>query len=61
MMKKKKTILAKVKSKYWQRTHKYGFRIPKSVEEALEIDREEGNNYWKEAIEMEMKKNKRSL
>ena len=45
-----------MKSKYWQRTHKYGFRIPKSVNEALEIDKEEGNTYWKEAIEMGMKK-----
>ena len=34
---KKNRILSKVKSKYWQRTHKYGIRIPKSVEEAYRI------------------------
>jgi hypothetical protein len=28
-MRKRDRILAKVKSKYWQRTHKFGIRIPK--------------------------------
>jgi hypothetical protein len=32
--KKRDQILSKIKSKYWQRTHKYGIRIPKSVAEA---------------------------
>ena len=33
-LKKRNLIISKVKSKYWHRTHKYGIRIPKSVEEA---------------------------
>ena len=37
---KRKRILKKVKSKYWQRSHKYGIRVPKSVEEAIKIDEE---------------------
>ena len=37
---KRKSILQKVKSKYWQHTHKYGVRIPKLVEEAHRIDKE---------------------
>ena len=37
-MKKRKAIISKLKSKYWQRTHKYGIRIPKSVKEAYQID-----------------------
>ena len=49
-------IISKIKSKYWQRTHKYGIRVPKSVEEAIDIDREEGNSLWADAIEEEMKK-----
>ena len=57
-LKKRKTIIAKVKSKYWQRTHKYGIRVPKNIKEALEIDAGNGNNLWKEAIEMEMKNNR---
>ena len=37
LLRKGDRVLAKVKSKYWQQTHKYGIRIPKSVKEALAI------------------------
>ena len=33
-----KRIISKTKSKYWTRTHKFGVRIPHSVDEALELD-----------------------
>ena len=56
VIKKRDRILSKVKSKYWERTHKFGIRIPKLVEEALAIDRAEGNNLWWEAICKEMRK-----
>ena len=49
-----KRNINKVKSKYWTRTHKFGIEIPKSVEEALEIDRRNKNNLWRDAIEKEM-------
>eukprot|EP00934_Nitzschia_sp_Nitz4_P008349 Nitzschia sp. Nitz4//scaffold712_size1567//12//1007//NITZ4_009323-RA/size1567-processed-gene-0.1-mRNA-1//-1//CDS//3329557200//8339//frame0 len=52
VLKKKHRIIAKVKS---SRTHKYGFRIPKTVKEALEIDKENGNTLWWDAIMLEMK------
>ena len=55
VIKKKTRIISKVKSKYWTRTHKFGIRIPKSVEEAKKIDRENGNTLWWEAICKEMK------
>jgi hypothetical protein len=55
-LKKRERILKKVKSKYWQRTHTYGIRIPKSVKEAMTVDSEMGNSYWKDAIDDEMKK-----
>ena len=48
-------IINKVKSKYWERTHKYGLRIPKNMAEAIEIDRENGNTLWQDAIALEMK------
>jgi hypothetical protein len=32
-------IISKVKSRYWKMTHKFGIRLPKSVEEALEIEK----------------------
>ena len=53
--KKKARIVSKVKSKYWSRTHKFGIRIPKSVEEAKHLDRENGDTLWWDAICMEMK------
>ena len=56
VMKKRKQIISKIKSKYWSRTHKYGIRIPKSVKEALEIDEQEGNHYWRDTIMEKMKK-----
>ena len=54
--KKRYRILSKVKSKYWQRTHKYGIRIPKSVEEAHRIYKENDNRLWTNAIAEEMVK-----
>jgi hypothetical protein len=51
---KRKRILQKVKSKYWSRTHKYGIRMPKDINEAIEIDREQGNTLWMDAIKLEM-------
>jgi hypothetical protein len=43
------------KSKYWLRSHKFGFKIPKTVEEAQQIDAENSNNLWWEAIAKEMR------
>ena len=53
-LKKRDRIIAKLKSKYWRNTHKFGIRIPKSVEEALEIDRITNTDFWRKAIEKEM-------
>jgi hypothetical protein len=55
VLRKRDRIIKKVKSRYWDRTHKYGILLPKSVEEALRIDRETGTNFWEEAIAKEMK------
>ena len=54
VIRKRDRIIAKVKSRYWSRTHKYGIRIPKTVEEALRIDAETGTDFWRKAIEKEM-------
>ena len=53
---KRERILQKVKSKYWRRTHKYSVRVPKKVKEALEIDEEMHNTYWRDAVNEEMKR-----
>ena len=55
VLNRQKRTLAKIKSKYWIRIHKYGIRIPKTVREALEIDAENSNNLRWQAILLEMK------
>jgi hypothetical protein len=47
-------MICKVKSKYWRTTHKFGIRLPKTVEEAYRIDRETGPDFWRKAIKKEM-------
>ena len=55
-MKKRTMIISKMKSsKYWERTHKYGVRVPRNVKEAFEIDAEDSNTLWTDAIRLEMK------
>ena len=53
-LKKRKVILSALKKRIRKTTHKYGIEIPTSVEHAFELDRKNGNNLWKDAIEMEM-------
>ena len=55
-IKKRNYMIGKVKSKYWQRTNKYGLRLPKSVKEAYEIDDENQDSMWADAIKDEMLK-----
>ena len=55
VLKKRNRIIAKLKSKYWVRTHKYGIAVPKDVKEAKELDLENGNTLWWDAIIKEMK------
>ena len=54
-LKKKARIIAKVKSKYWQRTHKYGVQMPKTVRQAIELDNKNGNTLWWDALMKEMR------
>ena len=55
VFKKQHRIIAKVKSKYWVRTHKFGIRVPKSVAEAKRLDKSNGDTLWWDAICKEMK------
>jgi hypothetical protein len=53
---KQNHIISKVKKKYWRMTHKFGCKLPHSVEEALEIDRQTGTDHWQRALNKEMSK-----
>ena len=44
--KKKNRIISKIKSKYYNRTHKYGIQIPKTVKEVIDIDNDNENTPW---------------
>ena len=54
VIKRRNRIISKVKSRYWKTTHKFGIRLPKSVQEALEIDRMTNTDLWRKAINKEM-------
>ena len=44
--------------RYHKRTHKFGVRIPKTVQEAIALDKENGDQQWQQAIAKEMKNNR---
>ena len=48
---KHRRMISKIKSRYWKRTHKYGIRFPKSVEEVVWIDKEIWNTLCKYSID----------
>jgi hypothetical protein len=54
-IKKRDHIIAKVKTSYWQKTHKYGLEIPKNYQDCIRIDVENGNRLWQDSVRNEMK------
>ena len=56
VLRKRNRIVAKMKSRYMRTTHKFGIKVPKTVQEALAIDEETGTDFWRRAIEKEMRK-----
>ena len=53
-IREKSAIISKIKSLYWQTTHRYDVRLPKTTAEALRIDYENGDTLWWDAICKEM-------
>lgn len=53
-LKKRKAIISKIRSRKSKRKMKFGVTIPTTYEEALELDRMNGNDLWQKAIEKEM-------
>ena len=41
--------------RFLKRTHKFGIDVPKTANEALELDQKNDNNFWDDAIAKEMK------
>ena len=55
VLKKRKRILSAMKRRYFRTHTKCGVELPKTVERALEIDKETGTTFWADAIAKEMK------
>ena len=53
-LKTRQVMLSALTKRIRKTTHKYGIEIPTSVEHAFELDRKNGNNLWKYALEMKM-------
>jgi len=47
-------ILSAVNKLIQKTTHKYGIEVPMSVKHAYEIDRQNSNTFWRDAIKKEM-------
>ena len=54
VLRRRKKVIASTSTKYIKRTHRFGLEIPKTVKRALEIDTENGNQMWRDAIAKEM-------
>ena len=54
VLRKRNRIISKLKSKYWETTHKFGIEVPRSVEQALAIDEQTGTDHWRKALNKEM-------
>ena len=47
VLRKRNRVISKVKSRYWKITHKFGIRLPNTVAGDFELDRLNGNDFWR--------------
>jgi hypothetical protein len=55
-LKKRMRIVAAVNSCFSLNSHKFGVQLPRSCQEALAIDAATNTSYWKDSINLEIKK-----
>ena len=53
-LRKRDVILSSVMSRVRKRSHKYGLEVPTSYEDAMRIDKENGDDFWAKALAKEM-------
>jgi hypothetical protein len=56
VLKKRERIIQKLQKKYWRTEYKFCVRVPKTVDEALQLDKITGTNHWEQALKREMTK-----
>jgi hypothetical protein len=49
------SLVRKPTTRYLKQTHKFGIGVPKTVKEALDLDRKNGNTLWADVIAKEIK------
>jgi hypothetical protein len=54
-IKKRSRIIAAVTKRYHKRTHTFGIEVPKSWDDCVRLDKENGNTIWQDAVRKEMK------
>jgi len=54
-LRRRDMIIAGINSRVRRITHKYGIEVPRTIEEALRIDRANGEKHWQKAIDKEIK------
>jgi hypothetical protein len=54
-------IIGKVKCRCWKTSNKFGVRLPQSLQEALQFERELRTNFWWKAIQKETGKAENAL
>jgi hypothetical protein len=55
-LKRRNRIIAAVNSRYHKRTHKFGIEVPKTWDDCVRLDAENGNTLWQDAVRKEMSK-----
>ena len=45
-LKRRDRIIAKIDARFVKKTHKFGIAVPTTVNEALQMDKENGNTLW---------------
>lgn len=53
-LRKRDTIVSAVNARVRKVTHKYGIELPSTHEEAMALDKKNGNTYWRDALYKEM-------
>lgn len=54
VLKKRDRIISAVNKRYHKRTHKFGIEVPKSIEDAIHLDKLNGNTLWMDAVALEI-------
>jgi hypothetical protein len=54
-LKRRERIIAKIDSQFAKKTHTFGIAVPSTVNDALQMDKENGNTMWWDSIKKEMR------